>query len=59
MSDSNAVKILLAEDDKVSRLLMQRMLKNFGYDVLVVQNGREAAELLCQKCGPRSLSSIG
>jgi diguanylate cyclase (GGDEF)-like protein len=53
MSDSNAIKILLAEDDAVSRLLMQRTLESFGFDVVVVQNGRNAAELLCEQDGPR------
>jgi two-component system, cell cycle response regulator len=53
MPDSNAIKILLAEDDPVSRLLMQRTLEGFGYNVLVVQNGRRAAEILCEKDGPR------
>jgi two-component system, cell cycle response regulator len=53
MSDSNPIKILLAEDDAVSRLLMQRTLQGFGYDVIVAQDGRRAAEILSEQDGPR------
>jgi two-component system, cell cycle response regulator len=47
------MKILVADDDSVSRLLMQRTLQKFGYEVLVAENGREAAEILSQSDGPR------
>lgn len=47
------MKILLAEDDGVSRLLMRRTLQSFGYEVILAQNGREAAEILAQADGPR------
>jgi two-component system, cell cycle response regulator len=53
MSGRAAMKILLAEDDAVSRLLMRRTLESFGYEVLVAQNGRNAAEILCEEDGPR------
>jgi diguanylate cyclase (GGDEF)-like protein len=47
------MKILIAEDDSVSRLLMQRTLEKFGYDVVLAEDGRTAAEILLQRGGPR------
>jgi diguanylate cyclase (GGDEF)-like protein len=47
------MKILIAEDDSVSRLLMQRTLEKFGYDVVLAEDGRAAAEILSHKDGPR------
>lgn len=47
------MKILIAEDDPVSRLLMQRTLEKFGYDVVLAEDGRAAVEILSQPDGPR------
>ena len=47
------MRILIADDDPVSRLLMQRTLEKFGYEVLVAENGRTAAEILSRNDGPR------
>jgi diguanylate cyclase (GGDEF)-like protein len=47
------MKILIADDDSVSRLLMQRTLEKFGYEVVVAVDGRAAAEILSQSDGPR------
>lgn len=47
------MKILVAEDDPVTRLLMQRTLQKFGYDVVVAENGLTALEILSQSDGPR------
>jgi two-component system, cell cycle response regulator len=47
------VKILIADDDPVSRRLMERMLQRGGYEVITVQNGREAAHELSRLGGPR------
>jgi diguanylate cyclase (GGDEF)-like protein len=47
------MRILLADDDRVSRLLMQRTLQKFGYEVLLAENGRTAAEILSRSNGPR------
>jgi two-component system cell cycle response regulator len=47
------MKILIADDDAVSRRLMERMLQQGGYEVITASNGRAAAkELLCRN-GPR------
>jgi two-component system cell cycle response regulator len=47
------VKILVADDDPVSRRLAEKMLKNFGYEVIAVANGREAVRKLSVTGGPR------
>ncbi len=47
------MRILVADDDAVSRTLLQRTLERAGYEVLAVENGRLAAEQLCRKDGPR------
>ena len=38
-------KILLAEDDPVSRRIASRMLQNAGYDILVAEDGMEAVSI--------------
>jgi diguanylate cyclase (GGDEF)-like protein len=47
------MKILLADDDHVSRLLMERMLRSNGYDVVTAENGREALQQLSRDDSPR------
>jgi two-component system cell cycle response regulator len=47
------VKILIAEDDAMSRRLLQKTLERAGYDVVAVENGRMAQEELCLPDGPR------
>jgi DNA-binding response OmpR family regulator len=47
------MKILIAEDEPVTRLRMEALLKGWGYDVTAVQNGREAWERLQHPGGPR------
>ena len=36
------MKILIAEDDKISRLLLDTTLKKLGHDVIATENGRDA-----------------
>jgi two-component system cell cycle response regulator len=47
------MKILLAEDDPVSLRIMERMLQKYGYEVVTVQDGKQAARELFKKDGPR------
>ena len=47
------MKILLADDDPVSLRIMERMLQKCGYEVITVRDGRQAAQKLSTKDGPR------
>jgi len=47
------MKILVADDDSISRTLMQRTLQRFGYEVVLAENGRMAADILARPDGPR------
>jgi two-component system cell cycle response regulator len=47
------MKILIADDDPISRRLFEKTLQRAGYDVVAVQNGMAAAEQLCKQDGPR------
>lgn len=47
------MKILVADDDAVSRRLTQRTLEKFGYQVMLAEDGRRAAEILSQEDAPR------
>jgi len=47
------VKILIADDDPMTRRLLQEMLERTGYEVIAVENGRSALECLSRRDGPR------
>jgi len=49
------MKILIAEDDPVSRRLLQAALIKWGYEVIVTTNGKEAWEVLQQPGAPSLL----
>jgi PAS domain S-box-containing protein len=40
------MKVLIAEDDAASRIVLERYLKDWGYEVLTAQNGKEAWEII-------------
>ncbi len=40
------MKILIAEDDKITRSLLVRWVKRWGYEVVVAEDGMEAMQLL-------------
>jgi diguanylate cyclase (GGDEF)-like protein len=46
------VRILLAEDDAVSRRLLQAVLQQWGYEVVVARDGAEAWAVLCEPDPP-------
>ena len=50
---SEEVRILVADDDLVTRVLLQKTLERSGYQVEAVENGRLALECLSRKGGPR------
>ena len=47
------MRILIADDEAMSRLLLQKTLERAGYEVIAVENGRQAAEQICKLDGPR------
>lgn len=47
------MKILIADDDSLSRRLLERTLVRAGYEVMPVVNGRQAVENLCGRDMPR------
>ncbi len=46
------MKILLADDDEISRKIIASFLGRFGYEALMVQNGAEAWEVLQSPSAP-------
>jgi len=47
------MRILIADDEAMSRQLLQKTLERAGYEVTAVENGRLAADQLCPMNGPR------
>ena len=46
MPSLGPLKILLAEDNRVNQVLVQKILSKHGYQVVVANNGREALQIL-------------
>lgn len=51
--EESSVRILVAEDDPVSRRVLEVFLKKRGFEVLTASNGTEALEILEKEDGPR------
>lgn len=47
------MKILIADDDAVSRLLIGRILQKSGYEVVTAEDGVQALDVLAGEAGPR------
>jgi two-component system cell cycle response regulator len=47
------MKILVADDDAVSRCLMERILRRVGYEVVLAEDGRQALKTLMSPDRPR------
>jgi PAS domain S-box-containing protein len=47
------MKVLIADDDRVFRVLLKQTLTQWGYDVVAVENGEQACEQLSANTGPR------
>jgi len=45
-------RVVIAEDDPISREVVSSHLRNWGYEILVARNGREALEALRAERGP-------
>jgi two-component system, cell cycle response regulator len=46
-------RVLIAEDDAVSRRVLQAFLAKWGYEVVTAENGRTALEILQRRDAPR------
>ncbi len=51
------MKILIAEDEPVSRRVLESFLRNWGYDVLVTCDGSEAREIFQKQDAPNLVIS--
>ncbi len=47
------MKILIAEDEKVSRLMLEKHLQKWGYEFISTSNGAEARDIIKQGSPPR------
>jgi len=47
------MRILIADDELVSRRLLEKTMQRAGYEVTAVENGQSAAAELCKPEGPR------
>ena len=50
-ADGTSKQVLIAEDEPVVRLLLQRLLKSWGYRTLSASNGKQAVEMAQQHDG--------
>jgi len=41
------LRIVVAEDDKISRVMLNAILRKWGYDVVPAKDGMECMEMLC------------
>ena len=49
---NTSLRVVVAEDDNISRVMLQAILRKWGYDVVTAKNGTEALELLCTSQRP-------
>ena len=52
---ADVIKVLIADDDPPTRILLRAAISQWGYEVLEASNGEEAWELLKEKNAPRLL----
>src|SRR4051812_27971599 len=46
------MRVLIADDDPISRRLLERTLQQWGYDVTTARDGNEAWKLYCERDFP-------
>ena len=49
----NPMRILIAEDEPTSRLVLDRWLTKWGHEVVATENGQEAHEVLAGEDAPQ------
>jgi len=55
----NEMRVLIAEDDSVSRKILESILVKWGYEVISTRDGNEALERLKTIDAPHCSSSTG
>ncbi|MFQ5470040.1 MAG: SpoIIE family protein phosphatase [Gammaproteobacteria bacterium] len=48
-TDNDLIKILIVDDDKTNRLILQAMLAKLGYEVVVANDGQHAIEIFIEE----------
>ena len=46
------IKVVVAEDDQISRVMLNAVLRKWGYDVVAAKDGLECLELICNSPVP-------
>lgn len=52
-------RVLIAEDDTVTRLILKHWIMRWGYEIVVVDNGSDAWKVLGQECPPEVVIVAG
>src|SRR5437867_10937895 len=52
MRGRKLMRVLIAEDDPVSRIVLKTALQKWGYDTIVFENGRDALSVLDEEFPP-------
>ena len=54
------LRVLVAEDDRLSQTLMKRLMPKMGFEVTVVDNGQSAVDTVCASvpCGAASTRAL-
>lgn len=58
LADISGSKLLLAEDNKTNQMVMTRTLEALGVDLTIVENGKEAVDILTEKSFDLALMDI-
>lgn len=49
---NKSLRVVVAEDDQISRVMLHAVLRKWGYDVVSAKDGMECLELLCSSPVP-------
>ncbi|MEN9353736.1 MAG: hypothetical protein RL318_1061, partial [Fibrobacterota bacterium] len=49
---NTGIRIVVAEDDKTSRVMLNAILRKWGYDVVAAKDGMECLEMICTSTLP-------
>lgn len=52
------MRVLIADDDTISRKVLERELTHWGYEVILAEDGREAWKVLQGDTAPAGLAGL-